>query len=282
MAPGPDPETHEGGAKALLREEDILRELDRAGATVGRPLSIVRVTGSTNDDARKAAAGGAPHGASFFADAQTKGRGRGAHRWYSPPGENLYLSLVLRPRVPATSLPPISLAVGAAVARSIEDVLANRTRVWVKWPNDVLAGPHPAAGLPRKIAGILVEGQLRGADVSSVVVGVGINVLATTFPSELEDRATSLALLGCVDLDRAWLAATICAAIGTAIARFESDRLETFLVDLARLDALRDVPIEVGAARGIGAGIDSQGHLLVREDTGRIIAIASGEVTVLA
>jgi BirA family biotin operon repressor/biotin-[acetyl-CoA-carboxylase] ligase len=254
----------------------IARALDRLGSPVGRPLSVVALTGSTNDDARAAAAAGAPHGAAFVADAQTAGRGRGGHTWHSPPGENLYLSLVLRPRVPAASVAPITLAVGVAIARALEVVVASRVPVRVKWPNDVLAG-EPL----RKLAGVLVEGQLRGSEVVSLVAGAGVNVHAASFPAELAERATSLAILGCAPLDRSAIAADLCAAVGSAVAAFEAGRLGSFRGDLERLDALRDVEIEVGGVRGTGAGIDAEGRLLVRGSGGGVTAVSSGTVTLL-
>jgi BirA family biotin operon repressor/biotin-[acetyl-CoA-carboxylase] ligase len=251
----------------------VERALDALGAAVGRPLSVRAVTGSTNDDARAAAASGAPHGAAFLADAQTKGRGRGGHTWHSPPGENLYLSLLLRPKVPPASVAPVTLAVGVAVARVVEQIVAGRAPVWVKWPNDVLAGDR------RKLAGVLVEGQLRGELVSSLVVGVGMNVRASAFPEEIAGRATSLALLGCEGLDRSAIAAALIAGIGAAVARFEVDRLASFRDDLARLDALRGARVEVGGVRGVAEGIDGEGRLLVRGEGG-VARVVSGEVAV--
>jgi BirA family biotin operon repressor/biotin-[acetyl-CoA-carboxylase] ligase len=266
---------------SALTASAISRELARLGgrtATTGLPLSVVALTASTNDDARAAAAAGAPHGAAFLADAQTAGRGRGGHTWHSPPGENLYLSVVLRPRVPAASVAPITLAVGVALAREIEAVLAGgvtgRAPIWVKWPNDVLAGPPEHR---RKVAGVLVEGQLRGNEVTSLVAGVGVNVHATSFPEEIAARATSLALLGVEGLDRSVIAARVIAAVGEAVARFEEDRLASFAADLARLDALRGARIDVGGVRGVGEGIDGEGRLLVRGE--RVVtAVVSGEV----
>jgi BirA family biotin operon repressor/biotin-[acetyl-CoA-carboxylase] ligase len=244
----------------------------------GGPLVVVEVTGSTNDDARKAAALGAPVGAAFLADAQTKGRGRGRHTWHSPPGENLYLSLIARPRVPASSVAPVALAIGVAVAEVIEARLsaapAEAAPVQIKWPNDVLV-----AG--RKIAGVLVEAQLRGAEVVSLVVGVGVNVKARAFPEEIAARATSLALLGCLDLDRAALAAELLAALGAAIARYEQERLAGFAAALARRDALFGRRVEVGGVAGVAAGIDAEGQLLIRGAGGAILPVFSGEVLVL-
>ena len=257
----------------------IREELERLGAWQGQPLSALALTASTNDDARAAAAAGAPHGSLFVADAQTAGRGRGGHTWHSPPGENLYLSVILRPRVPAAHVTPFTLAAGVAVARVLEDALDGRARVWVKWPNDVLAAPADAD--PRKkLAGLLVEGQLRGAAVSSLVAGVGVNVLATSFPPDLADRATSLALLGGEMLVRSLLAARIAAALVDASARFEVDRLASFAPDLAKLDGLRGTRVEVSGARGVAEGIDAEGRLAVRGDDGKLTAVVAGEVVV--
>jgi BirA family biotin operon repressor/biotin-[acetyl-CoA-carboxylase] ligase len=130
------------------------------------------------------------------------------------------------------------------------------------------------------VAGILVEAQLRGAGVASLVVGVGLNVRTTAFPPELADRATSLAALGCHGLDRSILAAQMCDAIAASIARFERDGLEGFLPSLARLDALRGLDVDVPPVHGTAVGIDADGALLVRQQDGTVVAVTSGEVAV--
>lgn len=272
-----------------LDAEAVERELARLGASLGRPLVVAAETGSTNDDARSAAAAGAPHGAAFLADAQTQGRGRGGRSWHSPPGENLHLSVVLRPGLPASSVAPIALVMGLAVASVVDRRLARLARlaprsrrgdgaaaeVRLKWPNDVLAGG-------RKLAGILVEAQLRGDSVSSVIVGVGLNVHASSFPPELSERATSLAMLGIDDVPRELLAAELLQAIGDAAARFEAGKLAPFAEDLARMDWLRGRRVEVAGVAGIAAGIDPEGHLLIRGEDGVLRAVAAGEVSVIA
>ncbi|APR86880.1 Biotin--protein ligase [Minicystis rosea] len=268
-----------------LSAEAITRALDAMGAPVGRPIEVKALTGSTNDDARTAAGRGAPHGAAIVADAQTQGRGRGGHTWHSPAGENIYLSMIVRPRVPAASVAPTALAVGAALSRVIEARVAGRAPVWIKWPNDVLvgaAGAGEAAILrAKKIAGVLVEGQLRGSEVASLVVGVGVNVRAAAFPEEIARRATSLAMVGVEDLDRSGIAAEIIAAIGAAIARYEVDRLVSFLPDLERMDALRGARVEVAGVRGEAVGIDAEGRLSVRRSDGTVAQVATGEVALV-
>lgn len=256
-----------------MTDLDAARIAEAIAASGGapRPITVAPSTVSTNDDAKVAASTGAPDGAAFLADTQSAGRGRGGHTWHSPPAENLYLSLVVRPRVPAASIAPITLAVGVAVADVLAARVGERTIVAVKWPNDVLAGG-------RKLAGVLVEGQLRGSEVSSLIVGLGVNVHAAAFPPELAARATSLALLGVLDRDRSALAGALILAIGAAVRRFEAHRLEAFMPAIARRDALLGQAVEVSGVSGTAVGIDAEGRLLVRGEGGEITAIVSGEV----
>jgi len=255
----------------------VSRALARLGERDARPISVVGTTRSTNDDARAAAAAGAPDGAVFLADEQTAGRGRGTHRWHSPPSENVYLSIVLRPCLPARRIAPVSLAIGVAVARALESFLPDtalgprRPPVGLKWPNDVLVGG-------RKLAGILVEGQLRGDAVTSLVAGVGVNVRGCSFPPELEGRATSLRLLGSEELDRSVVAARLVVEVTAAVRVFERDGLDAIAAELARRDALVGEEIEVDDLRGVASGIDEEGRLLVRDRAGCTHAVVAGEV----
>ncbi len=120
--------------------------------------------GSTNDEAVRLAREGVPHGTVVHADRQTAGRGRLSRHWQSPPG-NLYLSIVLRPDVPAARRWEIGFMAALAVADAIETMLPNKLRTTLKWPNDVLLNGG-------KIAGILLE----NADAAAVL-GIGVNVM---------------------------------------------------------------------------------------------------------
>src|SRR5271154_2560529 len=90
---------------------------DGLGGTIfAGHLHFSAVTDSTNTDALAAAREGAPHGSVYFADEQLAGRGRGEHAWHSAAGQGLYVSLLLRPRIPAHRLPLLPLAAGLAAA----------------------------------------------------------------------------------------------------------------------------------------------------------------------
>jgi BirA family biotin operon repressor/biotin-[acetyl-CoA-carboxylase] ligase len=244
----------------LVRCEQVLRAR-------GRAVRVFETTGSTNDDAKAWAAEGAPHGAVVVADAQERGRGRHGRAWSTPPGESLALSVVLRPNVAPSQLPPIALVAGlaarAAVGARVEGAL-------VKWPNDVwVAG--------RKIAGVLVEGSIAGSRVDHVVVGVGINVARTEFPPEL--HATSLALAGASDLDRGALAIDLLDALDRELDAWLAEP-SSIASRLAPHDALRGraVTLEDGT-RGTAAGIEPDGRLRV-ECEGTVRLAHAGEVRV--
>jgi BirA family biotin operon repressor/biotin-[acetyl-CoA-carboxylase] ligase len=137
--------------------------------------------GSTNDEARRLARDGAPHGTVVHADEQTSGRGRMAHTWFSPPG-NLYVSIVLRTSQPASRTSELSFLTALAVADTVEALLPRQARAMLKWPNDVLVSGA-------KIAGILLE-QVDDA----TIVGVGLNVLEA--PANVAYKTTTIVANG--------------------------------------------------------------------------------------
>ena len=241
---------------------------------LGRAYEWHAVCASTSDLVISRARAGAPAGLVVAADAQTAGRGRMGRRWHSPPGESLYVSLLLRPSRAASEVPPITLLVGGAIA---EALAALGVTPRLKWPNDVEL--VEADGARRKLAGILTEMSTAGERVEQVVVGVGINVNGLEFPEEIAARATSLSLLGVEGFERSALAATLIHVIDNAVGRYELSRLATFKDDLDRFDALRGLPVEVGGVRGVASGIDEEGRLLVR-GAGGIVPVASGEVSI--
>lgn len=150
-------------------------------------LTIVDVTGSTNDDLLEAGKQGAPHGTGLAARAQTAGRGRRGHKWDSTVG-NLLLSIVLRPCVNPAKFSGLAAVSGLAVLEALEKQgLANEIRL--KWPNDLVARR-------RKLGGILVEAARDNEGKPFAVCGIGVNV--SYVPSEVPDGG--LPAIGLSDL----------------------------------------------------------------------------------
>ena len=149
-------------------------------------LTIVDVTGSTNDDLLEAGKQGAPHGTGLAARAQTAGRGRRGHKWDSTAG-NLLLSIVLRPCVNPAKYSGLAAVSGLAVLEALEKQ-GLASEIALKWPNDLVARG-------RKLGGILVEAARDNKPFA--VCGIGVNVNYT--PQEVPDGG--LAAISLSDLN---------------------------------------------------------------------------------
>ena len=234
-------------------------------------------TGSTNDDARALARGGAPEGTVVLASRQTAGRGRLGRTWSSPAG-GVYLSAVLRPPVPLASVPSLALAVALGTAHGLERLGAD---VSVKWPNDVFAGDG-------KVAGVLLETSAESDRVEWVVAGVGVNVRATGEGSAAGAPADApgAGLLGAIlpGVRTAPVAAAVLDGIAEAYAAwlgggFDAirDEYSALLRGVGAPATVRDLTGAV-LADGLIDGVDEDGRLVVTGANGRH-AVAAGEVT---
>jgi BirA family biotin operon repressor/biotin-[acetyl-CoA-carboxylase] ligase len=138
-------------------------------------LRYFEQAGSTNDIALAWAADGAPDLALVYAEEQTAGRGRGSHRWFTPPGAALAFSLVIRPHSSEAGSIPFFTALGALAV--CEALATHGLQPEIKWPNDVLLSR-------RKVCGILAESVWLGEKVESVVLGIGLNIKPEAVPPQ--------------------------------------------------------------------------------------------------
>jgi BirA family biotin operon repressor/biotin-[acetyl-CoA-carboxylase] ligase len=248
-------------------------------APLARSVLFFPTIGSTNDVAAAAAHAGDAEGTIVVADSQTAGRGRRGHRWFSPPGSGLYVSVVLAPararRAPDRATSLLTLAAGVALAEAVER--STGLHADIKWPNDLLVGG-------RKLAGILAEAAAAegGLGVATVVLGYGVNVSPASFPADLRDRVTSLESELGRSVDRAAVFGESLAAIAERYAHLLDGRFDAIL-DAWRQRAPRSRGARVewdaggGTRSGITAGIDDNGALLV-DTTAGLERIIAGEV----
>jgi BirA family biotin operon repressor/biotin-[acetyl-CoA-carboxylase] ligase len=274
---------------------------------LGRAFEWHAECASTNDLAAERARAGAPAGLVVAADAQTSGRGRLGRTWHSPAEENLYVSLLLRPGRPPAEIPPLTLLVGGAVAGALANLgLAPR----LKWPNDVellddqarepsegsrtlpRGAPQGEAllrsretGRRRKVAGILTEMASAGGSALHVVVGVGLNVNGLEFPPEIADRATSLRRALGRRVDRLDLLAALLDTLEPLYEDFErrgpAAAVAAFEAHAAFPARCRvTVPGQPGdRLEGTALGVDADGALRLRDETGQIHRVISGELS---
>jgi BirA family biotin operon repressor/biotin-[acetyl-CoA-carboxylase] ligase len=184
-----------------LRPENVL---PRLRGQLGRDYRFVPECPST-----QRLLDGRPAGAVVATDFQSEGRGRLGRRWEAPPGTSLMFSVALEPRVPPDRLPELTLVAGSAVAAAIGELADLPTGM--KFPNDVLVRG-------KKVAGVLAE-----AGEGRVILGIGVNVRqrADELPADARVPATSLALEGEAEIDRAELLAAILAQLESELGAWE-------------------------------------------------------------
>jgi len=237
---------------------------------LGRTLRVIESTSSTNDDLAAAARDGAPAGTVLVADHQTGGHGRSGRSWHSPPGVNLYLSVLMRPKLATPgALPSLSLVAGLAVAEALRSTSGLDARV--KWPNDVLVDGA------RKVAGILMEAIDASTQTPSLVVGIGLNVNERTFPPELASTATSLYLETGRTHDRAEVAAALLRHIDMRFNEASERGVEDLLSEWSAISSTlgRRVRPQDGP-EGVALSVAPNGALLVRDDEGTVHEVVAG------
>ena len=229
---------------------------------------------STNTEAARQAALGAPEGLCVVAREQTAGRGRRERSWASPKDAGLYVSVVLRPALEARLWPLITLAAALAVRDALEEACGLETDI--KWPNDLLAGG-------RKLCGILAE-TAEGARGRAVVLGVGVNLKRGSFPPEISDTATSVEEQTGLAPD----AERVLEALTRSLAR----RYETLHADGGAEEILRGwqrhssyahgrrvrVALAAETFEGATRGLDPDGALRVETDDGLVRIVRAGDV----
>jgi BirA family biotin operon repressor/biotin-[acetyl-CoA-carboxylase] ligase len=244
---------------------------------LGRGLTWLAAVDSTNRWLGERADAGAPEGAAVTADAQNAGRGRLDRAWHSPPGLNLYASVLLRPAVPLDRVASLSLVLGLAVRRAILE-LAPGLEPRLKWPNDVWIGS-------RKLCGILCDMRAEPEQVRHVVAGIGLNVNidARDFPAEFAAGATSLRIESGKTMSRALVLAAILNNLEPLYDAWIADGLAPFRKELDKADLLRGRRVTLsqgtGLLHGTARGIAPDGALLL-DGLGGPLTVYSGDVSV--
>ncbi len=160
-------------------------EQDKKNSVIGQIIKTFPIIDSTNLEAKRQAISGAEHGTVFLAEEQTLAKGRLGRKWNSPKGEGLYLSILLRPNIPAEEISRMPLVAGLSICSTLNEMFCCNSLL--KWPNDVIIGR-------KKVCGILTESSISPDGIEYVIIGIGINTDQKTFPNEISQKATSLFL----------------------------------------------------------------------------------------
>ncbi len=205
------------------------------------------IVGSVLDEVHALGSRGAPDGTWVVAVEQREGRGSRRRTWHSPPG-GLWLGILRRNERP-DGLDLLSLRAGLAAAAELERLVTGIT-IRLKWPNDLML-------TDRKVGGILCEARWKGATLSWVTIGFGLNV-RNPIPAEVADSAVALATGGVESTAEALAGplASVLAAVDLSSPRLSPEEIAAF----THRDWLLGRTIEVPLS-GVGSGIRSDGAL---------------------
>ncbi len=253
---------------------EVIRQAAR-GTQFGTQIRHYYRIGSTMDHAARLAQRGLPHGTIVLAEEQIEGRGRLGRPWVSERSAGIYCSLVLRPPIPASRAPLLTLAAGLALADAASEI--TRVEADIRWPNDVLIDG-------RKCCGILPEMSSEMERVKYIVLGIGLNVNQQQFPADLANQATSLALAAGRRLARSEVLAVVLRSLDRRYRQLLDGGPEAVIAEFEYRSSYacgRSVSVSNDAEQfqGVTKGLDRSGFLLVRrEDTGEVHTVLSGTV----
>lgn len=271
-----DIETRTGLGYKLTAPLQRLEAAALQAVVPGVQVRVAAVTDSTNAQLLATDSDADPQ--VLFAEFQTAGRGRRGREWVSPFGANLYFSLAWSfPQWPR-QLTTLSLVVGVACARALQEVGLDAVRL--KWPNDL----HVDG---RKLGGILIEHRAEAGGPCRVIIGIGINVAMTGAQAQAVSQPwiglhEALAAHGQPSVTRRAFAAALLKQLTQAVKTFEQSGFDAFAAEWSALDLTRDREVTVqgqtSAYNGIARGVDEQGALRV-ETMGQFQTVHSGEVS---
>jgi len=244
------------------------------GEVLGKRIHFLEEVDSTNNYAVGLAVAGAEEGEAVIADRQTRGKGRLDRVWMSPPGKNLYLTVILRPRISPSVSPQLTLTAGVAAAEVLSGYCGDK--VSLKWPNDILIRG-------RKACGILTEMRLRGTEVDFIVVGMGVNInMDRTDFDESFGLATSLKVEVGREVSRFDVALKLLRGFGKWYRVFLeggfSPIREEWIASSGMLGRRIEVRSKDNVEKGVFEGLDEKGALLLLDEEEERRHIISGDV----
>ncbi|MBF0531604.1 MAG: biotin--[acetyl-CoA-carboxylase] ligase [Candidatus Omnitrophica bacterium] len=238
----------------------------------GRAAYHFETLASTMPEAARLAADKAAEGTVVVAEQQTKGKGRMGREWVSPSSGGIYLSLILRPPLPPRDAAPLTLLTAVSWCAAVNRHTG--IAAGIKWPNDILCRG-------KKVAGILTEMSADMDRVHSLIIGVGLNV--NTDLANLPPGATALSVAAGKNFSRVELLKEILTlweqnyftALQTGWKSI-FNRWRQLSVTLGRQVQFED---QGKRLKGEAVDIDSDGGLLIRIRTGKLIKKMSGDVS---
>ncbi|GBE05296.1 MAG TPA: biotin--[acetyl-CoA-carboxylase] ligase [Nitrospirae bacterium] len=251
------------------------------GGVIGKDIIFYEAATSTSEKAMEMGSrrkGERLEGTVIVADAQTRGKGRFGREWISPPGSNLYFTVLLEPCFPAAETPIITLMAAVAVVSAIREHTGLDASI--KWPNDVLVDGKKAGGILTDM-----RSDSKGIDFVAVGIGINVNMPLNVLPEELRPVTTSLKAEKGETIDRAELLGDILYKLDLWYQRLLTGEKKALLDEWLSLNSTIGNRVQVKTEdriiSGLAQGIGDDGELIVRLSSGDVEKFCSGEVTII-
>jgi len=254
------------------------------GGTIGKEIIFFESVESTNNTAMDIGVQREdPEGVVVIADAQKSGRGRLGRSWLSPPGGNLYFTLLLRPSFPPREAPLLTLIAAVAIVFAIREHTG--LSAVIKWPNDILVGD-------KKAGGILMEMRSDANRINLLALGIGVNVnlFPEMLPEGVRELTTTLKQETGRSINRVKLFEVMLRHLERWYKILLNGDKKVLFNEWLSLDSTigREVKVERSGLSeegkiisGIAEGINGDGQLLIRLSSGKIEKVSAGDVTIL-
>ncbi len=246
-----------------------------SGTPFARRIHHFFKTESTNTIAMQLGEAGEPHGTVVLAEEQTAGRGRAGRSWVSEKSTGIYCSVLLRPSIPPSQAPLLTLVAGLAARDAAAEELDSVPDI--RWPNDLLAGG-------KKFGGILTELRAEPDRIHYAVIGFGMNVNQSKMPEAISAIATSLRMQTGKCHSRLELLIRLLRQLDRYYNQFLAEGAAPVLRRFAQVSSyFRGKHVRVTTANevftGTTAGLDRNGLLRVaRDDRNETEVVLSGDV----
>jgi BirA family biotin operon repressor/biotin-[acetyl-CoA-carboxylase] ligase len=242
---------------------------------IGKTIHHFDTLDSTNAKAYQLALDGAKEGEVVIAESQEKGKGRLGRQWFSPPFLNLYLSVILRPKISPHQASVITLMAAVAAASAIREF--SGLLPLIKWPNDILLRD-------RKVAGLLNEMHSEIDRIHFVILGIGVNLNMDekTFSKEIQPVATSLRIEMGQTVSRKVFLGSLLQALETWYSIFLKEGNEVLLEAWRGWAQIKGRRVNVTSFGetfvGTAIDVDSDGALILETEDGKRRRVVAGDV----
>jgi BirA family biotin operon repressor/biotin-[acetyl-CoA-carboxylase] ligase len=248
---------------------------------IGRQIYHYEEVDSTNVLGHQMVQTGLQEGALLITEFQTAGKGRLGRNWHAAKGENILMSIILKPKILANEIHLITFLSAIVVIKAIQSLLKRNAlpdmNLKVKWPNDVMVKG-------KKIAGILSESKCTGQIVEYMIIGIGINVnqIFDAAVNDLGKKATSVRMECSKIINRDMLLYILITQYDNYYLQASSENYKTVIQDWKGFWDGQYMRVKIDNGRSFQTGvvedIEHDGRLLLKTETGCLTSIASGEL----